>query len=89
MTLTLDPATEQRLQQELATGQYREPNQLIAHALDLIKAEREQSEDWLFRNKEAINASLDRTFAQATRGEGYSPEESRADLARNRASRAA
>jgi hypothetical protein len=26
MTLTLDPATEQLLQQELATGRYRDPD---------------------------------------------------------------
>jgi len=89
MTLILDPATEQRLQQELATGQYREPSDLIAHALDLVKAEREQMEDWLLRNKEAIAADLEETSAQAARGEGYSPEESRADLARHRANRAA
>jgi len=90
MTLTLDPATEQRLQQELATGQYREPADLIAHALDLVKAEREQkAEDWLTRNKEAIKADLEESFAEEARGESYSPEEARAFLARHRASRAA
>ena len=86
MTLTLDPATEQRLQQELATGQYREPNQLIAHALDLVKAEREQkAEDWLTRNKEAIKADLEESFAAAARGESYSLEDAQRILAERRA----
>jgi Arc/MetJ-type ribon-helix-helix transcriptional regulator len=40
MTLTLDPATEQHLQQELAAGRYRDPSALIAHALELVQAER-------------------------------------------------
>jgi len=89
MTLTLDPVTEQRLHQELATGQYREPNQLIAHALDLVRDEREQMEDWLTRNREAIIADLEETDAQAARGEGYAPEEAKAMLAEHRAARVA
>jgi predicted transcriptional regulator len=40
MTLILDQATEQLLQQELAMGMYHEPLALIAHALDLVKVER-------------------------------------------------
>jgi len=32
MTLTLDPATERRLQRELARGVYDDPSELIAHA---------------------------------------------------------
>ena len=88
MAITLDAAIEQRIQRQLDRGAYREPSELLAHALDLVEAEAVQ-EDWLFRNKEAINADLDRTFDQASRGEGHSPEESRALLARHRASRVA
>jgi len=83
MTLTLDPATEQRLQRELARGVYANPNELIAHALDLVEAE----EEWFLRNKEAINAGLDESFAQAERGEGYTLEEACVILAERRASR--
>jgi hypothetical protein len=85
MAITLDATIEQRIQRQLDRGAFREPAELLAHALDLVEAEAVQ-EDWLFRNKEAINAGLDRTFAQANRGEGYSPEESRALLAQHRAS---
>jgi len=85
MTLTLDPATEQRLQRELARGVYDDPAELIAHALELVEAE----EDWLLRNKEAINADLDESFAAKERGEGYSLEETSAILAERRAARQA
>ena len=88
MAITLDATTEQRIQRQLDRGAFREPAELLAHALDLVEAETMQ-EDWLLRNKEAINAGLDRTFAQANRGEGYSPEESRTLLTQHRASRTA
>jgi Arc/MetJ-type ribon-helix-helix transcriptional regulator len=100
MTLVLDPATEARIQAELATGRYAAPDELLNRALDSLNASLQaesamneptpqEMEDWLLRNKDAINAALDETFAQAERGEGYSPEESRALLARHRAQRAA
>ena len=88
MAITLDAALEQRIQRQLDHGAFREPAELLAHALDLVEAEAMQ-EDWLVRNKEAINADLDESFAQAARGEGYSPEESRALLDRHRSSRVA
>ena len=96
MSLVLSPATEARIQAELATGRYAAPDELLNRAPDSLEAEQAQSEptpkemeDWLLRNKDAINAALDQSFAQAERGEGYSPEESCALLARHRAQRAA
>jgi len=88
MAITLDAATEERIKRQLDRSTFREPAELLAHALDLVEAEL-SAEDWLLRNRESINADLDRTFAQAERGEGYSPEESRALLVRHRASRRA
>ena len=96
MSLVLSPATEARIQAELATGRYAAPDELLNRALDSLQAEStmkeptpQEMEDWLLRNKDAINAALDQSFAQAERGEGYSPEESCALLARHRAQRAA
>jgi len=86
MAITLDTATEERIQRQLDRGAFPGPTELLAHALDLIEAEAPY-EDWLLRNKEAIQEAIERTSAQAARGEGFSPEESRADLARHRASR--
>ncbi len=89
MTLDLDPATEARLQRQLARGPYTEPSALIAHLLELAEETEQSAEDWLLRNRDAIRADLDESFAESERGEGYSPEESRALLARHRAERAA
>jgi Arc/MetJ-type ribon-helix-helix transcriptional regulator len=88
MAITLDATTEQRIQRQLDRGAFREPAELLAHALDLVEAEA-MEQDWLLRSRKAINADLDRTFAQADRGEGYSPEESRTLLAQHRSSRTA
>jgi hypothetical protein len=74
MTLTLDPATEQLLQQELATGDYREPSALIAHALILVKAERDRS-----THRAEMIADIEESIAQARRGEGITGEALRAD----------
>ena len=81
MTLTLDPATEQRLQQELATGHYREPADLIAHALDLVKAERED----LSTRRNAFFGKIEESIAQGERGEVFTEEEVRARMAARRA----
>ena len=85
MAITLDPETEQRIRRQLDRGAFRGPSELLAHALDLLEAE----EGWLLRNREAINAGLDESFAQAARGEGYTLEEARVLLERRRASRVA
>jgi Arc/MetJ-type ribon-helix-helix transcriptional regulator len=86
MAITLDAATEERIQRQLDGGAFPGPTELLAHALDLLEEEK-AAEDWLDRNMDAINADLEETFAQASRGEGFSPDESRADLARHRAAR--
>ena len=85
MAITLDPATEQRIQHQLSRGAFAEPSELLAHALDLVEAE----EDWLLRNKQAIQTHLKESFAQSERGETYSAEECRAMLAERRSARAA
>jgi Arc/MetJ-type ribon-helix-helix transcriptional regulator len=87
MTLTLDPAIELRIQRHLDEGRFCDPSEFIAHALDLVEAEQtgdrvddRAMEDWLLRNKEAINRGLDESFAVKERGESYSPEEAWAIL---------
>jgi Arc/MetJ-type ribon-helix-helix transcriptional regulator len=85
MTLILDPATEQRLQRQLARGPYTEPSELLAHALDLLEAEEQD----LAARRAELAARLQRGFDQATRSELYSPDEARAILAERRAARMA
>ena len=84
MDLHLDAQSEQRIQREIDLGHYREPSEVIAHALTLLEAQ----EDWLQRNKEAINERLEESFAQAERGELHTPEEARALLTQDREERA-
>jgi predicted transcriptional regulator len=81
MTLNLDPATEQLLQQELATGRYREPSDLIAHALDLVKAERAD----LTSRRAQIVAEIDESLAQLDRGEFVTEDQLRTRIASRRA----
>jgi Arc/MetJ-type ribon-helix-helix transcriptional regulator len=79
MAITLDSAIEQRIQHQLDRGVFREPAELLAHALDLVEAEAEVDKrrtEWIGR--------LEQSCAQADRGEGYSEEELRARMARRR-----
>jgi Arc/MetJ-type ribon-helix-helix transcriptional regulator len=85
MAITLDLKTEQRIQRQLDRGAFREPSELLQHALDLVGA----AEAWLLRNRDAIDAGLDESFAQAARGEGYTLDEANALLEERRASRIA
>jgi Arc/MetJ-type ribon-helix-helix transcriptional regulator len=73
MTVTLDPVSEKRIQDELAKGRYRAPVEVIAHALDLLEAER--------GGLEALATRLQHSFDQSERGETYTPQEARALLA--------
>ena len=45
MTLTLDAATEQPIQQKIELGQFRDPAEVIARALDLLNSEESWTEE--------------------------------------------
>ena len=79
---TLDPETEQRIQRELDRGTFHEP---AAHAVRLLEAQAE--DDWLFRNREAIQAALEESLAAEASGESYSREDVEAMLDGRRAER--
>jgi len=89
MTLVLDPATEARLQRQLETGAYSGPDDLLAHALDLLVEAEAGQGDWLSADKEAVRAMLDESVAAEAKGVSYSLEEAEAILAERRAARAA
>jgi Arc/MetJ-type ribon-helix-helix transcriptional regulator len=80
MSLTLDSATEERVQRELACGSYSEPAEVISRALDLLEADRADTDT----RRAALLARIEESFAQADRGETYSPEEARVELAARR-----
>jgi Arc/MetJ-type ribon-helix-helix transcriptional regulator len=81
MAITLDAATEKRLQQQLATGRFREPAELLAHALDLIEAEED-----ITARRAVLLARLEESCRQADRGDGYTEEQLRARMVERRAS---
>jgi antitoxin ParD1/3/4 len=83
MNLTLDPATEQRIQREVELGHYRDPAEVIARAVSLLEAETE----WLQRNKEALDERLKESIGQIERGEGIPGDKLLEHLAEKRQSR--
>jgi Arc/MetJ-type ribon-helix-helix transcriptional regulator len=78
MTVTLDAATEARIQQQIDSGNYRDPAEFVAHAVSLIATEN----DFIFRNKEALLERLDESMEQAERGETIPGDQVREMVAR-------
>jgi antitoxin ParD1/3/4 len=66
VAINLDPATEQRIERELARGHFASPDEVVSQALDLLDADR----DWLDMDKAALDARLQESIAQIERGEG-------------------
>jgi Arc/MetJ-type ribon-helix-helix transcriptional regulator len=71
MSVTTDPAIEQRIEREMARGIYREPADVLNRALDLL----ESQEDWLSQNKEAIGELLEERWAESEAGKSLSESE--------------
>jgi Arc/MetJ-type ribon-helix-helix transcriptional regulator len=72
---------EKAIADAIGTGAYRDANEVLERALAALRAE----DEWMGAQKEEIAAKIERGFAQAERGDVYSPEESRADMARRQA----
>jgi hypothetical protein len=80
-----DSATEQRIRRQAELGPYTKPDEVEDRALALL----ESQEGWIPRNRDAIREKLERSWAQAERGELYTPEEALHILDDRRAARAA
>ena len=80
MTITLGPDQEKLIAQAMQTGGYRDMNEVIERALQLLHIE----DDWLSNEKEDVADKIERAFAQFERGEYYSADESRAEMARRK-----
>jgi len=81
MTITLRPEHEKAVAQAIESGAYQNPDEVIARALEVLRAE----DDWLSEQKDAIAQKIDRAFAQFERGEYLSSAESGADMAKRKA----
>ena len=81
MSITLRPEHEELVLKALQTGAYRNADEVIGCALELLRSE----DTWLHGNKDFINEKIERAFRQFENGEFYSAEESRADLEERKA----
>ncbi|MEO6757983.1 MAG: type II toxin-antitoxin system ParD family antitoxin [Saprospiraceae bacterium] len=81
MTITLNPEQERLLAQALQDGAYRNASDVIARALEVLRAE----DGWLHERREDVSAKIDRAFEQFDRGEFYTDQQSRADMEQRKA----
>jgi putative addiction module CopG family antidote len=81
MTITLRPEQEKAVTQAIESGVYRNPDEVISRALEVLRAE----DDWLAGQKDAIAEKIERAFGQFEKGEFLSSAESRADMAKRKA----
>jgi Arc/MetJ-type ribon-helix-helix transcriptional regulator len=81
VTITIRPEHEHLTVEAIQNGSYQNPDDLIARALEVLRSE----DDWLDENKTAIGEKIERAFGQFERGEFYSAEESRAEMAKRKA----
>jgi antitoxin ParD1/3/4 len=76
MSITLRPEHEKAIERAIQSGAYRNPDEVIGRALEVLRSE----DEWLTENKGAINEKIDRAISQLDRGEGISGEELRVRL---------
>ncbi len=81
MTVTIRPEHDDLIAAAIQAGKYENPDAVIDHALKVLRSE----EDWLDANRVAVSEKVDRAFAQFEPGEFFSPEASKADMARRKA----
>jgi antitoxin ParD1/3/4 len=76
MTITIRPEHEQLIADAIQTGEYENPDAVIARALEILRMENE----WLAENHSVVNEKIERAFDQFERGECFTPEQSKADM---------
>jgi Arc/MetJ-type ribon-helix-helix transcriptional regulator len=81
MTITLRPEHERLIAQAMRTGAYQNPDDVVAHALDLLNS----SDKFSLDEQSSVEEKIEGAFAQFERGEFFSAEESRADLEKQKA----
>lgn len=81
MPITLRPEHEKLVAAALQTGAYRDPDEVIERALEMLQS----SEEWLRGNQSEIEGRIERAFLQFDEGKFYSAEDSRADMKRRKA----
>lgn len=65
----------------MRSGAYQSPGEVVQRALEMLFAWKE----WLRENRGSINQKNERAFGQFERGEYFTAEQSRAEMARRKA----
>lgn len=73
MTIELKPKLEALIQKRLESGAFESVEDVLLQALESQDAE----EAWLELHKREVGEKIERAIAQADRGEGMTPEQSR------------
>jgi Arc/MetJ-type ribon-helix-helix transcriptional regulator len=81
MNIDLRPEHQQLIAKALDSGEFRSPQEVIEHALELY----ESQEKWLLENRDAIDEKILRGIEQLDRGEGVPEKELDAHLDRLKA----
>ena len=76
MTVTIRPDDEQLIVEAIRTGAYKNADEVIARALEVLRSD----EQWLDESRSAIGEKIDRAFGQFDRGQFFSAEASKADM---------
>jgi antitoxin ParD1/3/4 len=78
MAIQLKPAQEDRIAEAVRSGAYRNADEVIDSAFDILNAR----DEWLIANRQAIDAKIQRGIQELDRGEGIPEEELDAYLER-------
>jgi Arc/MetJ-type ribon-helix-helix transcriptional regulator len=86
MTIDLKPEQQRVIDLAVRSGAYRSPGEVLDRAFEIIR-EQLDLEDWMFEQREAIAARIQKGFAQAERGELIDGDAAVEMLRRRRAER--
>ena len=76
MTITLRPEHEKVVTEAMKTGAYRNADEVISRALEILQT----NEQWLRDHKQEISEKIESAFAQSARGEHFTTEEAHLDM---------
>lgn len=81
MTINLKPEMEQLIQKDIERGPYQSVDEFVERAVQMLH----EKEALLANDSAAIHDKIERALGQFERGEGLTPEESRANLQKKKA----
>lgn len=81
MTIMLSPEQAQLVAKALQNGGYKNADDVIARALEVLRAE----DGWMLGQRDAVSGKIERAFEQFERGEFFTDQKSRADMEQRKA----